>query len=136
FWFGWMFDRVLEHPFWREPMYRQKLAVFAQAGFASSAPPHFEVRIDAGLRRALGIGAADDRRYLHVSPCAGHERKEIPVAQLAALCNALRETHPDLRVVVSCADLPRERARVDALVSSLAQPPWLVFAGTLNIPQL
>jgi ADP-heptose:LPS heptosyltransferase len=136
FWFDRLFDRVIDYPFWQEPMYRQKLAVFAQAGFASSAPPRFEVRIDDAKRRALGIAAVDDRRYLHLSPCAGHERKEIPVAQLADLCNALREAHPQLRLVVSCADLPRERARTEALIAALAQPPWHVFAGSLRIPEL
>jgi len=136
FWFDWMFSRVLEYPFWQEPMYRQKLAVFAEAGFASSEPPHFEVKIDPAMRRALGIVASDDQRYVHLSPCAGHERKELPIAQLVELCNALRRSHPELRLVVSCADLLRERARVDALIAALAQSPWQVFAGSLSIPQL
>ncbi len=126
FWFDRMFTRVIDYPFWQEPMYRQKLAVFAQAGFASSDPPTFEVKLDR----------TGNHDYIHVSPCAGHERKEIPIAQLAELCNALRKVHPDLRLVVSCADLPREKSRVDALVAALAEPPSQVFAGTLPIPSL
>jgi len=126
FWFDRMFDRVIDFPFWQEPMYRQKLAVLAQAGFASSDPPRFEVKLDR----------TSERRCIHVSPCAGHERKEIPVAQIAELCNALRKSHPDLRLVISCADLPREKARVDALVAALASPPSQVFAGSLSIPKL
>lgn len=126
FWFDRMFTRVIDYPFWQEPMYRQKLAVFAQAGFASSEPPTFEVKLDRG----------GDRDYIHVSPCAGHQRKEIPIAQLAEICNALRKSHPELRLVVSCADLPREKARVDALVAALNESPSQVFAGTLPIPNL
>jgi ADP-heptose:LPS heptosyltransferase len=136
FWWKWMFTRVLEHPFWNAPMYRQKLAVFAQAGFASEAPPRFEIRLDAELRRRAGIPPERHRRYLHLSPCAGHSRKELPIDQLARLCQSLQELRPDLGLVLSCADLPRERARMDALLAALPAPPWKCFAGTLDIPQL
>jgi ADP-heptose:LPS heptosyltransferase len=136
FWWRWMFTRVLEHPFWQEPMYRQKLAVFAQAGFGSDAAPHFETRIDPQARRALGIAEEDEQRYVHVSPCAGHPRKEIPVAQIAQICATLRRARPDLKLALSCADLPRERSRLDALIAALPEPPWKVFPGTLEIPDL
>ncbi len=136
FWWKWMFTRVLEHPFWTEPMYRQKLAVFAQAGFASQSAPRFEIRLDSELRRRAGIAPEQHRHYLHLSPCAGHPRKELPIDQLARLCQSLQRSRPDLRLVLSCADLPRERARMDALLGALPAPPWKCFAGTLDIPQL
>lgn len=136
FWWRWMFTRVLEYPFWSEPMYRQKLAVFAQAGFGSEAPPRFEIKLDAELRRGAGLPPEHRRRYVHLSPCAGDPRKELPIAQLARLCQSLQELRPDLALVLSCSDLPRERARMDALLAALPAPPWKCFAGTLDIPQL
>jgi heptosyltransferase-2 len=135
FWWPWMFTHVLEYPFWREPMYRQKLAVFAQAGFISKEP-RFEVAVDPRWRRAIGITEIQDRRYIHLSPCAGHPQKELPLAQLADLYRALRQTWPGLPVAMSCADLPRERGRLDALLRLLPEPPWKVFAGTLDIRRL
>jgi heptosyltransferase-2 len=138
FWWPWMFTRVLEYPFWQEPMYRQKLAVLAQAGLAdrSEQPPHFEVAIGSGWRRELGIPADDDRSYIHLSPCAGNPQKELPLPQLAELYAGLRETFPQLRIVLSCADLPRERQRLEALLPLLPERPWKIFSGTLDIPKL
>ena len=138
FWWPWMFTRVLEYPFWQEPIYRQKLAVFAQAGLAdeSAQAAHFEVAVDSAWRRELGILSDEDRSYIHLSPCAGHPQKELPLQQLAHLYARLREAFPWLHIVLSCADLPRERQRLEALLPLLPERPWKIFAGTLDIPKL
>jgi len=135
FWFDWMFTRVLEHPFRAQPMIEQKLAVFAAAGFPAQET-RFNVAIDAEARRRHGIAASDDGRYLHLSPCAGHPMRELPIAQLAEICAQLRERQPGLKLVVSCAELPRERARVAELVAMLREPPWKTFIGSTSIPEL
>jgi ADP-heptose:LPS heptosyltransferase len=135
FWWPWMFTRIVEHPFRTEAMIRQKLAVFAAAGFPAD-DVRFQVSIDVEARRRHGIAARDDRHYLHLSPCAGEPMRELPIAQLAQICRELWATRPDLKLVVSCADLPRERERVDELLGQLGERPWKVFVGATSIPEL
>ena len=124
--FSAFYTRVLEHPFYAVPMYQQKWNCLAAQGFSGPAAPEFHVE--------LAAPGAD--RYIHVSPCTTAPRRELPVAQLAALINQLRRDFPDCKLALSCAPDPRERARLDALLALLEAPPWKTCAGTLDIPGL
>lgn len=124
---------VIEVPFHREPMYWQKWRFLRAAGFAGEQP-EFHVTIDPQLRRAVGISADDDRRYLHLSASATDDRRDLPAAQMIALWEALRQALPGYRFAVSALGNPRGLAKLDALLAGLSFTPWKVFRGTLDAP--
>lgn len=138
---GWrhLFTQVLESPYFDELMYWQKWRCVRQISLpgADDLPsgPEFHVSIDAGLRRAAGIAAGDDGGYLHMSPFTSADAKELPLPQLAELIGRLHSEFPAYRLALSCAGTPRETGKLDALLGLLRQPPWKVFAGTLDVAQ-
>ena len=132
-WQPWLLSTVLEHPFHEIPMYRQRWQCFRQLGLAGEQP-EFEVRIDAGLRRAAGIAAEDDGRYLHCSASASDDRRDLPLPQMIALWNALHARFPTLRIAVSGNSTPRGRARLRAILDGIGFTPWRVYDGTLDVP--
>lgn len=134
--FGWCYTRVLEHPFYSEPMFRQKWQCLRDAGLPGGDAPEFHVTIPAALRHRAGIAPADEGRYIHVSPFTTADRRELPAEQLADLVARLQRDFSEYRLAVSCAPTARERAKLDALLARLAVPPWKVFAGSLDIPAL
>jgi len=135
---GWrlLYTDVVEQPFYREPMFRQKWRCLAQAGFAAGGEPEFHVAIDPALRRAAGIEAEDEGTYFHVSPFTTANERELPAEQIVAIVAGLRAAHPDKRIALSCAASDRERDRMGALVARLREPPWRVYAGTLDVAAL
>ena len=48
----------------------------------------------------------------------------------------LQASQPGLRIVLSCAGNARERAKLDDLLPRLREPPWKVYAGTLDVTGL
>jgi ADP-heptose:LPS heptosyltransferase len=132
---GWrrLFTRVIAHPHYLEPMYWQKWRFMGEAGLGDAGSgPEFHVAIDPRLRHDAGIALEDEGGYIHVSPFTTADARELPREQMAALIAGLREAHPSLRIVVSCAGNARERARLEALLKRLREPPWKVHAGTLD----
>jgi ADP-heptose:LPS heptosyltransferase len=134
--FDWFYTRVLEQPFYTEPMYWQKWRCLAAQGFTGSDAPEFHVDIRPELQRRAGIEPGDEGRYLHVSPFTTAQRRELAPAQMAELLAGLRRAFPDYRLVLSCAPGERETRKLAALLERLDAPPWKVFAGTLDIPAL
>lgn len=140
---GWrlLFTRTISQAHYEEPMYLQKwefmrAALAEISGEGPGEAPEFHVALDAGLRRAAGIAPEDEGRYLHFSPFTTAPARELPLAQVAELIGRLRAPAPALKVVLSCAAGARETAGLDALLRLLAQPPWKVFRGTLDVPAL
>jgi ADP-heptose:LPS heptosyltransferase len=136
---GWslLFTHVMDHAHYEQPMYLQKWECLRDAGFGNAGDkPEFHPTIDPGLRRAAGIDAADEGRYIHVSPFTTADERELPAVQVAELVGRLRAAHPELRVAVSCANNERERAKLNALLPFLGEPPWRVFAGNLAVDSL
>jgi ADP-heptose:LPS heptosyltransferase len=136
---GWprLFTQVIDQPHYLEPMYWQKWRMLVAAGFpAMGAGPEFHGRIDPALRRAAGIAAEDEGRYVHVSPFTTADARELPREQMAQLIDGLRSAHPGLRMVLSCAGNARERERMEALLPLLREAPWKVFAGDLDVAGL
>lgn len=139
---GWAmaYTQTLDVPYWIEPMFAQKLRCAAELGCAVAPAelhaPHFEITLDPARRRALGIEAADERRYLHISPFTSSPARELPLTQLADLIGRLSLALPNHRIVLSCPSGNRELAAFDALLGLLPTAPWRVFRGTLDIPGL
>jgi ADP-heptose:LPS heptosyltransferase len=139
---GWskLFTQVVVAPYHGEPMYQQKLRCFQQLDIAVDPKdmeiPHFEVSIDAALRRAAGVDAADERHYIHISPFTTSPARELPLGQVAELVSGLRRAHPQLRIALSCARVPREIEGLSALVEMLPEAPWRTWSGTLDVPGL
>ena len=136
----WLFTRVVETSHYLDPMYLQKWRCLKRAGFDAGASagdsPEFHVTIDPALRRSAGIGAEDEGRYIHISPFTTADARELPREQMVTLIAGLRAHHPDFRIVLSCADTARERAKLDELLSRLREPPWKVYGGTLDMTGL
>jgi ADP-heptose:LPS heptosyltransferase len=135
--YGWrlLFTGVMDYPFYGEPMFRQKFECLKQAGCAGDEP-EFHIDIDPALRRAAGITAEDEQRYIHLSPFTTADARELPPAQIAELVRRVRAEFPQLRWVVSCADTERERSKLKTLLAHFDDPPWKVFAGDLGVPSL
>ena len=137
----WLFTRVVEIPHYLEPMYLQKWRFFEQAGYGAGAhlvadAPEFHVTIDPALRRHAGIEANDEGHYIHISPFTTADARELPREQMAALIAGLHDAHPELRIVVSCAGNARECAKLHALLPLLREPPWKLYAGSLEVSAL
>jgi heptosyltransferase I len=136
---GWklLFTQVMQHPHYQEPMYLQKWNCLRNAGIGHAEDrPEFHVTIDPDLRRAAGIEAADEGRYIHVSPFTTADERELPAAQVVEIITGLRAAHPELRIAVSCASNERERSKLQRLLLLLRERPWRVYAGTLEVDAL
>jgi heptosyltransferase-1/heptosyltransferase-2 len=134
--FGLFYTRVLEHPFYTEPMALQKWRMLCQQGYAGSDAPEFHVEINPLWRRQAGIDVAAEGRYFHVSPCASSPHKELPPAQMARLLEQLHAEFPQYPLAISCSPAPREKLLLESLLAKLSFTPWKVFAGTLDVPRL
>lgn len=136
---GWplLYTHVVDEPYYNDAMYRQKWRCLRAAGVgAESATPEFHVAIDPTLRRAAGIDPGDEGQYVHVSPFTTADERELPAAQMVELLAGLRAAYPHLRIVLSCAGTERERAKMQALLPLLREPPWRVYAGALDVATL
>jgi heptosyltransferase-2 len=135
---GWslLYTDVVDEPFYRDPMFRQKWRCLRQAGFDAGAEPEFHVAIDPALRRAAGVEAADEGGYFHVSPFTTANERELALDQMVELIAGLRARHPEKRIALSCAANDRERDRLGALIARLPEPPWRTYAGTLDVAGL
>ena len=139
---GWskLFTEVIDVPYWSEPMYAQKLRCVARLDCAVAESelraPHFEVEIDTALRRAAGVDAPEDFRYVHISPFTTAAARELPLTQIADLIAQLLTTLPELRIALSCAGNDRETARFAKLLTLLPAPPWRAWSGSLDVPTL
>ena len=136
-WQPWLVTDVAEVPFHTEPMYRQKWRALAAVGCAGTLPAALTVdglAIDAASRRARGIAAEYDGRYLHLSASASDDARDLPPAQTIALWRALAARFPDRPLVVTAAGNARARDRLALLLQGLGFAPWQVHAGDLDVP--
>ncbi len=131
----WCSTDLMEQPFTPDRMYIQRWKCLRQAGLAAAAP-RFEFGQPLGLERVPALADLAQHFYLHLSPCTRLASKELPPAQLVELVGRLRKSHPHLKIVISSGGRPRELAVLADLLKALPVPPWKIFAGTLEIPQL
>lgn len=117
-----------------EPVYLQRWRCLKNAGFPGDAP-EFNIQLDASVRSHLAAQLPQNTAYLHVSPCATADEKELPLSILAELLNTLQSRMPNSRIVVSCANNARERSKLETLIAQLNFQPT-AFAGNLNLLEL
>jgi len=130
-----MFTAHVHYPFGLEPLYVQRCRCLERAGFPD-APPEFHAEVNPAKLAAAELTAADRGTYFHLSPFTTADYKELAPEQLAELIGALGEAFPDKRVVLSCAPVAREQAKMEQLLKLLPQKPWRVLVGTLQLPEL
>jgi len=97
------------------------------AGFSVKAP-RWEVALPDAAAETANLG-----RYVHISPFANDDYKELPADVLAQVVDGLREAQPDLALVISCAPTEREKRKLDVLLSQLDHKPDAVFPGNLDL---
>ncbi len=126
------YTHVYGYPRGQEPVYRQSCRVLEAAGFPVNEPQFPIVVPDAvneGIEKELG----DLEDFIHVSPFATLDYKELPIPQIAAFLETIWRQAP---LVLSCAPNKRELGKLKQLLSLLSFTPEKVFAGTLNLVQL
>lgn len=132
----WLNSVVMEAPYRTELRYLQKWQALRSAGIgAASGAPEFHIEREVPLPAALAAEGTPPP-YLHLSPYTSARQKELPPAQMAELIAALQVWYPQYRLVLSCAPAARELAALQELLTRLPQPPWRVFAGTLDTAEL
>lgn len=132
-WFWpWLFTHHVQLPRGGQPVYRQNLELLRLAGFPEGTP-RFDVTFpkEASARADRALDGLGD--FLHVSPFANDDFKELPAAQLADLLGRLRSARPDLAMVVSCAPTSREQEKMRVWLKQLPFAPDRVFAGELDL---
>jgi ADP-heptose:LPS heptosyltransferase len=80
------------------------------------------------------VGGEDG--WIHVSPFATEDYKELPAAQLSEFLRHLHRRFPDKKIILTCAGNEREKSKMSALLASLNFQPWRVFAGDLDLLEL
>ncbi len=138
---SWFWPHCYTHtvsvPFATQPLFRQRLAALAAAGFPP--PPEnglFPVEIPAAVKQKVAALLGGGHRFLHLSPFATADEKELPATILAETLNTLAAARPDLALVISTAPNARERGKLAALTARLNFTPAKVFAGDLNLVEL
>jgi heptosyltransferase-1/heptosyltransferase-2 len=130
----WLNTEVMDYPYRLEPRYLQKWKCLAQAGITAEAP---SFPIEAGLAPLpADIEQSDRGGYLHLSPGTSDALRELPTAQLVELLGLLKKAFPALKIVLSGADNPREKALFEALLAQLPFRPWRAYNGTLDAAEL
>ncbi len=130
-----LYTAHVQYPFGQEPVYLQRCRCLALAGFPA-LPPEFHAEVNPTHLAAANITPADRGTYFHLSPFTTADYKELAPEQLAGLIAALTRDFPEKRLVLSCAPVPRELAKMEQLLKLLPQTPWRVLAGNLNLTQL
>lgn len=138
---SWFWPRCYTHvvnvPFNTQILFRQRLAALAAAGFpVSSTGPFFPIEIPAVFKERVSVLLGSDRPFLHVSPFATADEKELPPQVLANLLNTIAASRPDLSFILSTASNDRERAKLADLCALLSFQAWKIFPGDLNLVEL
>lgn len=134
FW-GAMFTHIVEHPYKTEVISTQRWHCLKKAGFPGEKPEvHIAMPTESKRRVMAKVGGEDG--WIHVSPFATEDYKELPAAQLSEFLRHLHRRFPDKKIILTCAGNEREKSKMSALLASLNFQPWRVFAGDLDLLEL
>ena len=126
-------DEVLDHPYFAEPMWRQKLQAFrAPLDLGDVRIPDFGLAPLAAGPAAPGL----PERFIHLSPCASEDIRSLPPATVVAVVRQLLRQFPEHAVVLSGGPSVRERQRLALIAAALPEPQVHCHAGTLSLPGL
>jgi ADP-heptose:LPS heptosyltransferase len=136
FW-PWCFTHTAQVPHGTKPLYVQHLDTLVAAGFPRAVDgPVFPITIPDETRRSIEARLGNVPPFVHVSPFATQDEKELPAPVLADFLNAAHAVRPDLVFVLSIAPNLREQSKLAALLPLLKFEPWRVFAGDLSLVEL
>jgi heptosyltransferase-3 len=132
------FTHTVDVPRGAQAVYLQHLDALAAAGLpaAALAGPAFPLEIPAAAAQQVAARLGAERAFVHVSPFATQDEKELPVETLAEFLNAAAAARPDLAWVLSTAPNERERAKLAGLRVKLKFEPWKIFPGDLDLVEL
>ncbi len=132
FWQRWLAGRVIPAPSRSQPVFEQRRAVLAAAGYAL-APPRFELTVpaeDARWAETLVPAGA-----LHLSINASSPFKEWPITRWAELTRLLL-ARPGVSLVATGSAKPREQERLQALARAVNDPRLHLLPGGLTLGRL
>ncbi len=132
---NWALTHLVREPFDEAPMYIQLWNCLKKAGFPMTAPS-FEVTVPEAVQTDIDLRLAGTSGFIHLSPFASMDYKEIPPIVLVEVIERLQALYPKRPWVISCAPTRREHEKLKAFLSLLSKPPELLFDGNLNVLQL
>jgi ADP-heptose:LPS heptosyltransferase len=135
---SWFWPRCFTHtvdvPHGGQSVYRQRWDALAAAGFPLPAGgPVFPIEINSEVEKKLDGLLGDNRPFVHVSPFATQNEKELPLVQLAELLNVVATSQPKFALVLSTSPSAREKEKLTELRHLLRFEPWRIFSGDLNL---
>jgi ADP-heptose:LPS heptosyltransferase len=96
----------------------------------------FPIEIPPVVQERVAQKLGEKRLFIHISPFATLDEKELSLESLADFINAAQLARPDLALVISTAPNAREKNKLAALLSCLRSKPWRVFPGDLDLVEL
>jgi ADP-heptose:LPS heptosyltransferase len=137
----WFWPRCFTHtvdvPHGTQPLFRQRWDALGAAGFPLPAEgPAFPIEIPSATAQKLDYLLAGVGPFVHVSPFATQDAKQLPAPVLAEFLNAARAVHPEISIVISTAPTKREKEQLADLRRRLDFAPAGVFAGELDLVEL
>jgi len=130
-----LFTHAVHVPRGEEPVYRQNLKALHRAGFPAGEP-NFDVSFPSRSIDKANHQLEELPSFVHVSPFANDDYKELPASLLVEFLQAFRSHNPELAIVLSCAPTERERNKMQHLLAALPFAPAKVFAGELDLLSL
>lgn len=76
------------------------------------------------------------RPYFHISLFASKESRQLPISEAQKLIAGLLNRYPEHELVISCANVKRERTELSAILDSTDRSRVTVYAGTFNVAEL
>ncbi len=120
------------HPLWvepnQQPIYRMRLLMLNKSGYQNYSKPMPLTLPPSPIKNKKG-------QWIHVSPFATSDYKELPDQQKIKVFSKIMKENPEVKFVFSCSPSEREMSKMTALLSSLPKPD-LVFPGTLQLNEL
>jgi ADP-heptose:LPS heptosyltransferase len=130
-----MFNHIIDHPYKKELISIQRWRCLVESGIPGSSPG-IHIEVPEAAKAGIAAKAGPDGGWIHISPFATLDYKELPANQLSELLRGLNRQHPEKKIILTCAPNERERSKMNTLLASLDFTPWRVFAGDLGLLEL
>jgi ADP-heptose:LPS heptosyltransferase len=121
------------HPMWmesaKEPIFKLRLHMLKNAAYP-------EINKKMPLKLPQKPTLKNDKPYIHISPFATSDYKELPDDLKIQWFSHCIEKYKDHQWVFSCAPSDRETHKMKALIEKLPHQPDCVFSGNLSLGEL
>jgi ADP-heptose:LPS heptosyltransferase len=132
FWSRWMAPMQAPRQSQEIQVFEQRMQVLAAAGFTLE-PPRFEIRVPEKARESAAMNIPANS--VHFSVNASQVRKEWPLENWIDLAKMILESDPDVQLVATASEKPRELERLHRLAEAVPNARLLCLDG-LTIGQL